>query len=328
MSRLKPLVPWVKVEDLANGGNQKVLDALRMGVDHREVKNLVRHLRGLDLRRIDLEHLKRILLPLTNGYLLGSMATNIDEPIYRAVRWSDKPTNRTQLSYPPSSVVPQGRVNSPGNSMFYGSAGCHSTILELAPDLGDRLAISKWRTKTNLHLICVGYTEQAFRDKGGMSRFAELPWVKQYAEDPLSKRKGNDFVHEYLAREFTKRVPANEVWRYKISATYAESVLGARSFGIQGSPAIELAGIVYPSTPNEANADNVALKPYIVDNYLEFVSVQYIEISQKAPGPTYSMRGLDFADSLSASGEIEWQNSFPPMLIAGTDHSGRFGEDG
>jgi hypothetical protein len=90
MSRLKPFVPRVKIEDLANGGNQKVLDALKMGVDHREAKKLMRYLRGLDLRRIDLEHLKSTLMPLTNGYFLGATATNIDEPIYRAVRWSDK----------------------------------------------------------------------------------------------------------------------------------------------------------------------------------------------------------------------------------------------
>lgn len=325
MNRLKPLVPKINIADMENGGNQKVIDALKAGVDHREVKKLVRHLRGLDLRRADFEYLKKMLMPLANGYFMGSATTNIEEPIYRAVRWSTKPTNKGQLSYPPPSVVPQGRANSPGNSMFYGSAGCHSTIIELAPDIGDRLAISKWRTKTHLHLACVGYTAQAFKEKAGMSRFEALPWVKHHAADPLSKKKGNSIVHEFLAHEFTKKVLGREGWKYKLSAAYSESLLGARSFGINGAPAIELAGILYPSTPNEANADNVALKSHIADNYLEFLSVQYIEISQKAVGPTYTMRGLDFANSLSETGEIEWQNSFPPELLAGTDHTTRYG---
>jgi len=39
------------------------------------------------------------------------------------------------------------------------------------------------------------------------------------------------------------------------------------------------------------------------------------------------MRGLDFEDSMSETGAINWQNSFPPRLIAGTDHTARYGKD-
>lgn len=326
MTPLKPSRPTLTIEDMKNGGNQKVLDVLNAGLDQNKLKKQVRHLKGLDLKHANFEYLKTLLMPLLNGYFIGSTATNIDEPIYRAVPWPTKPTNKKQLSYPPACKVKLGRANNPEKPIFYGSAGCHSTIMELAPNQGDRLVISKWRTKHNLDLVCVGYTEDAFKEKTGMNRFEALPWVKQHAADPLSHKQGNQFVHEFLAREFTKRVSTGKEWQYKISAVISELALNAMSFGINGTPAIEIAGVLYPSTPNEANADNVALKCSIADKYLEFVSVQYIEISKKTDRPEYTMQGLDFADSLSDTDDIQWKNSFPPQLIAGTDHTAKYGE--
>lgn len=323
MRSAKPFVPRLKIEDLMNGGSQKAVDSINAGADPRESKKLVRHLSGLDLKRAAFEYLKQALMPLMAGHFIGSTATNVAEPIYRAVPWSVKPTNKAQLGYPPHEIVLQGRANNPGKPIFYGSAGCHSTIMELEPNPGDRLVISKWRTKANLHLVCAGYSNE----KSGMTRYKELPWVKTYAADPLSQRKSNGVVHEFITHEFTKRVSTKERWKYKISAAISELMLNALSFGIGGAPTIELAGILYPSTPNECNADNVALRCHFADNYLEFVSVQYIEITQKTHGPTYSMRGLDFADSMSETGEINWQNLFPPRLIAGTDHTVRYSKD-
>lgn len=326
MRSIKSFRPTLTIADMKNGGNQKVLDVLTRGVDQKKLNKQVRHLKGLDLKHANFEYLKTLLVPLLNGYFMSSAVSNTEEPIYRGVPWPTKPTNIKQLSYPPANKVKLGRANNPEKPIFYGSAGCHSTIMEIAPNQGDRLAISKWRTKHNLNLVCVGYTEKAFKEKSGMNRFEKLPFVKQHAADPLSHKQGNQFAHEFLAREFTKRVPTGQEWQYKISAAISELALNALSFGINGAPVIEIAGILYPSTPNEANADNVALKYSIVDKYLEFVSVQYIEISKKTDRPEYTMQGLDFADSLSDTGAIQWKNSFPPQLFAGTDHTAKYGE--
>lgn len=312
------------IEDMANGGNQKVIDAITAGPDHKKSGKLIRSLRRLNLEHTDFEYLKSLLMPLTHGYFPASTATNIQEPIYRAVRCpEEKPYKISELGCPPPEKVKLGRANTPGNPVFYGSAGCHSTIMELAPNLGDRLAISKWRTKTNLHLICAGYTAEAFSAKTGLNRFESLPWVKHHASDPLSQKQGNQLIHEFIAHEFTKKVLDKEAWNYKISAAINELILNAKSFGLKGAPAIEIAGIVYPSSPNEGNADNVALKCEIAAEHLEFVHVQYIKISRKSDGPAYSMLGLDFANSLSVDGTIEWHNAYPSDRIAGTDHTVR-----
>ena len=324
----KPFVPTLNIEDLKNGGNQKAIHTIKAGVDLRAAKELARQLRRLDLRYTNFEYLKQALMPLMNGYFIGSTATNISEPIYRAVLCHDRPTLKSELGSPPPEKVGLGRANNPGKPMFYGSTGCHSTVMELAPAIGDRLAISKWQTKANLPLIFAGYTAAAFKEKAGMSRYENLPWVNTYATESLATKHGNNIVNEFIAHEFTKLVPKGEEWRYKISAAITELTLNAHSFGINGASAIELTGILYPSTPHEGNADNVALKARIAESALEFVSVQYIEISSKTAGPTYSMRGLDFADSISEAGEINWQNSFPPHRIAGTDHTARATGDG
>ncbi len=311
---------------MKNGNSSKVLDAVNTGIDLKKLKKLVRHVKALNLKETNFEYLKTILVPMLNGYFVSSAISNTEELIYRAVPWEKKPTNKTQLSYPPATKVRLGRANNPERPIFYGSAGCHSTILELEPNQGDRLAISKWRVKKNLNLVCVGYTENAFKGKSGMNRFEELPWIKQHAADHLSHKQGNHFVHEFLAREFTKRVTTGNEWQYKISAAISELAMNALSFGINGAPAIEIAGILYPSTPNEANADNVALKCSIADRYLEFVSVQYIEVSAKTDEHLYTIQGIGYADSLSDTGDIEWKSSFPPQVIAGTDLIAKYGE--
>ena len=323
MTPIKPFRPNLRLEDMINGGSPKLLNAINQGVDFKKCKKLVREIKALNLERTDFNYLKTALIPLLNGYFSSSVTSNTGELIYRAVPWQEKPTNKTQLSYPPAPIVKLGRANNPERPLFYGSAGCHSTILELNPKQGDRLAISKWRTNQNLNLFCVGYTETAFKGKSGINRFENLPWVKQHAADSSSNKHGNQFLHEFLAHEFTKRVTSGKEWQYKISAAISELAINALSYGVNDAPAIEIAGILYPSTPNEANADNVAVKCSIADLHLEFVSVQYIEVSGKTNDHLYTIQGIDYADSLSDTGDIEWKGSFPPRLFAGTDHNAR-----
>lgn len=316
----KSFKPALTLETLKKG-NVKASDAFKTQIALDELKRHVRYLRGLSLKHVDFDYLKSCLMPILHCYFHVSPSAEIGQFIYRAVPWAAKPTNKEQLGYPPASRVGEfGRANRPHAPLFYGSVGCHSTIVELAPNLGDRLAISKWRVQKSLNVACVGYTEKTFRGKAGISRWSEITWAKQHAEDHMARTPQNQLVHEFLAREFTKKVPKGKAWQYKMSAAICELLLKAHSFGLNGAPAIEIAGILYPSTPNEANADNLALRHSIADTRLEFVSVQYIEIFQKTNHPQYSMRGLDFADGLSATGEIQWKSTFPSNLIAGTDH--------
>lgn len=317
----------ITVKDMEAGRHQAFIQDVQSGPDLKRSKEIVRSLQRLHLETVDFDYLKLRVMHLMHAHVIASTTSNVHEPIYRAVRWSELPQNVVDLGCPPSERVPLGRANRQNSPVFYGSAGCHSTILELAPNLGDRLVISKWRTRSNLTLVCAGYSAEVLQGKSGLNRCESLPWVTQHAADSLSKKPGNQLVHRFIAREFTKTVPHDQPWRYKISAAISDVALNALSFEMLGNPRVNIAGIVYPSSPNEANADNVALKPEVATEQLEFVCVQYIEITQKTNAPAYSMHGLNFADTLSADGRIEWQNRFPENLIAGSDHTFEFLSD-
>jgi hypothetical protein len=321
MKRKKEFKPSITLEEMKSG-KVKLGDAFKWRLSLLEIKRHIKYLKRLSLRHVDFEYLKSQLVPLIHGYILHSPETNHGEYVYRAVPWPEKPIIKTQLSYPPSSKVREfGRANVINEPLFYGSAGCHSTILELSPNAGDRLAISKWRIQKPLHLAPVGYTHRTFKGKAGVERWEEISWATQYAEDPIVQTPENQIVHEFLAREFTKNVPGGKKWEYKISAAFSEYIMKSHAFGVNGSTPIEVEGILYPSVPNQVNADNVAIKPSVVDSCLEFVSVQYVEISRKTEVPEYTMVGLDYAESLSECGDILWQGVFPSSLIAGTDHT-------
>jgi hypothetical protein len=93
MRPIKQSKSTLDIEDMKNGGNQKVFDAINADFDQKELKKRVRLLKGLDLKHAQFDYLKKILIPFMNGYFVSSTATNIEEPIYRAVSWSTKPTN-------------------------------------------------------------------------------------------------------------------------------------------------------------------------------------------------------------------------------------------
>lgn len=316
---LKRIAPIFNLEDLKSG-KVEISEAMNRRLGAPDIKKHIKWLRGLSLNCSDFDFLKKQLLPLLHTYILIPPEVRVGEFIYRAVKRKEKPNTERDLSYPPAFIVENfGRANRPRRPIFYGSAGCHSTLLECTLVLGDRLAISKWRVKQPMYLAPAGYSLKYFKNKFGISRWNEISWANQYLNDPLAQTPENQLVHDFLAREFTKNV--DNPHHYKISAAFSELILDAISFEANGTAATELAGIIYPSVPNELNADNVALKPNIADSHLEFVNVQYVEIKKANQRPEYSCRGLDYASSLSDTGNIEWENKFPSFLAAGTDHT-------
>ncbi len=303
----------------------------------KELRKHIQAIKNLKLEVTDLDFLKEQLLPIVGSWLHISPIVNYGQLVFRGVHWGEKPINKKQLSYPPAEIIKTfQRVNRPHEPMFYCSVGCHSTILELAPQTGDRIAISTWRIIKPLYLNSLGYAEDIFRDAGS-SEWDKKWWVQRRNEDPqILYTNENKLVHDFLNREFTKKVLPNATSQYK--TTVAISELFLKELKLIGQPQIEnpytnqtepaddfsqleLSGLLYPSVANALNADNLALKPEIVDQCLELVSVQYIEIIKKAESKEeYESRGLDYSDTISNSGEIEWNGSFPDHLVAGTDY--------
>ncbi len=307
----------------------------------KELHKRIQAIKNLKLEVTDLDYLKEQLLPIARSYFYKSPIAQTDQLIYRGVLWREKPTNKKQFSYPPAEIIETfQRVNKPHEPMFYGSVGCHSTILELAPRTGDRIAISKWRVIKPLYLNSLGYAEDIFRDAGS-SEWAKKWWALRRNDDPeILFTNENKLVHNFFNREFTKKVPPNEAHQYKVTVAISELFLKELTFIGQPQienpytkliePAdvfsnIEFSGLLYPSVANRLNADNLALKPEAVDQSLELVSVQYVEITKKAESEDeYESHGLDYSETISNTGDIKWDGSFPDHLIAGTDYHMEF----
>lgn len=247
----------------------------------RELRHNIRYVKGLDLRRADLDYLKSKLLPIVGGYVHASPVVGVGELVFRAVPWEHRPVHKKDLSYPPAfKVRTYQRANRPGEPMFYGSVGSSATILELAPSTGTRLAISTWRVNKELYVVDFGYTEDNFR-RLKSDRWRQVWWAKSRKNGPEST-SANQLVHEFLSREFTRKVPRGAEWQYKLSVAVSEISLKAHSFrGTRPSwvpddiVGIRFNGVVYPSVATNAAADNIALTCDSADECLDFVAVHY-----------------------------------------------------
>jgi hypothetical protein len=237
-------------------------------------------------------------------------------------------------SYPPANKVGYGRCNRPGEPIFYGSVGSHAAIRELTPPTGARLALSMWRVNRLVLAVAIGYSEQVFAKLG--SQRSNVWWRQdnQTESVPLgATSRENLIVDRFLAKEFTKHVSEDEKWRYKLSiaiseaylkAPPADNVAGVEIPGLIRPPdsltGTTVGALVYPSIATNADNDNIAIKREVSDDCLTFAWVHYVEISRKADRiDEFEIKGLDFADRLSPSGEIQWTGSFPNTYAPGSD---------
>lgn len=294
-------------------------------------------LKALHLQRADLEYLKKQLVPILHHYVHPAPLIQPGERIFRAVLWSEKPKLKGQLSYPPAEIVTTyGRTNRPGEPIFYGSVGSTAAIQELVPATGARLALSMWRVTTPTMVASVGYSEDAFA-RLGSDRWPKIWWRREHGIEPVGFRTPeNKLLDNFLAREFTRRVPRNQGWQHKLSVAVSETYLNSKAGSFEGIAGLhvagltrpgetitelEVAGLVYPSIATGGNDDNVALKCANADACLELAWVQYIQIDRMTnKADEFTPKGLDFADSVSASGGINWLGAFPNTLCAGTDY--------
>jgi hypothetical protein len=192
-----------------------------------------------------------------------------------------------------------------------------------------------WRVTRAMPAVSLGYSEQAFA-RLGSSRWKEIWWRRETAMTPLGiQATTNKVLDAFLAKEFTRRVPKGQEWQHKLSVALAEvflkgkpaapeSIGGLHAAGVtrpgESIIGMEAAGLVYPSIATGAHDDNIALKCEWADSGLELAWVHYIEIARPtAKADEFTLKGLDFADSVSDSGGINWIGSFPNTLGPGTD---------
>jgi hypothetical protein len=247
-------------------------------------------IKTLDLRSASVEEIKTLLTAVFRGYQVVAPQFAPGIGLFRA-RICEKPANVRELSYPPPHVVGLGRVNQPGKPLLYCCTSRQAPFFEVRPPAATTLALVHWETTAPMLLNHVGYTSQAFRALGSARPHAG--WSDVPAEIPAID--GNVEVAEFISDLFTRVVPRGEEHVYKLTVAVAEKLFAVDLFD----------GLLYPTVPMRANADNIALKPIYADTHLRFLGAAFVRIDAERDF-AYDITVLDTAREVGTDGAIYW----------------------
>ncbi len=237
---------------------------------------------------------------------------NAKTVVYRGVPWDRRPDFIAQLSYPPFDKVRQlGRLNRPGQSVFYASVAPPGVFYELKARERSRIAFSEWEVMEPLWMHNLGYHADALARLGAAPNSARLPLTEPIPNETQHNKR----LRKKVALAFTMDVPAGFEYRYKQSVALTEfwcehhQKLPVYSDGPQKE---EIAGVVYPSLQMQGDADNVMFWPKFVHSSLALRHVQYVLI-EKADHTrlAFSFLSLALARGFVDGTSIEWRDDLP-----------------
>jgi hypothetical protein len=147
----------------------------------------------------------------------------------------------------------------------------------------------------------VGYTRQAFDALGSLRPSAG--WSLEPADIPTGQ--GNEEIAEFLGELFTRPVARGDEHAYKLTVAVAEKLFSDDLFD----------GLLYPTVPMRANADNFALKPRYADKHLRFLGAEFARIDSERDF-AYDITVLDTAAELGADGTIRWRGRLEQWVLS------------
>ncbi|MCK5272437.1 MAG: hypothetical protein KAJ52_07660 [Sedimentisphaerales bacterium] len=266
-----------------------------------EIQETIGELKKLDLQSADVNSLKRHISAICIGYMLQTPIIQAGRKLYRGIPWQEKPHEISRLSYPPEERVDKfHRAGRPNEPLFYCSTAREAVFYELGVHTEDRLVVSEWETTDSLLANNVGYAPDTIKKLG--SNRTMPTWSNN--ERPEGIEQNNLLVQQFLADEFTKIVPSGQEHEYKLSVAIAEHHFGPDMFD----------GLLYPAIAVRGNADNLAIKPMAVDEKLVLKKVEYIQVTDDSNG-SYKITMLDFANSFTEDGRIEWKGRLPHWVL-------------
>ena len=233
-----------------------------------EIKRILDEIAGTDLRTTDFELLKKTLMRLAKGLVLHAPIYHPGLTLYRGRLIKTRPETVCELAYPPPHLVADfGRAHRPKQPMFYLNSLRNAVFFELRPEAGDYLVMGHWKVIDQLFMFPVGYSQSVFHQ---MKSNRSMPTFGPDF-DPRLQEHRNMLLEEFFAEQFTKEVPREEPWQFKISAAIAENRLSLQ----------EADGVMYPTVAMRANSDNFALRPSadrkLILKKAEFVRVDAVE---------------------------------------------------
>ena len=269
-----------------------------------EIEERISEIDNVDLKESNIEQFNELLSLLFRGYELRAPRFNKGRELYRGIPYSEKPEKLDDLSYPPLEYAKINRASREGEQIFYCSNLESVPFFELNLEVGERLVVSKWKTSRKLFVNNVGYEDKTF-EKLKSGRKNGNWWDNM---NPVAKKNELDqnfMIRDYLASKFSRPIPPDNNDYYKLTIAIAEHHFSSEMFD----------GLIYPTIQMRGNADNFAIKKSFVDSGgLEFLEVYFIEITEVLDFK-YDIKRLDWANSISANGEIDWKGRIPQWTL-------------
>lgn len=261
----------------------------------------------IDLKNCDINEIKKYIRIMITGMHFIAQRFKPGLKLYRGRRFSKKPSNISELSYPqPQYIKNYQRVNCPGDPYFYCSLAREVPFFELDVIKGEYLALSTWITKTKLILNNIGYAKELFKSLHSKREESEIEKTRNNCK--ISDI--DDKIYKYLSTEFMKKVKVGYEYEYKTSIAIAECLLYSES-----KDAFNLDGLLYPTIMMRGNADNVVLnRNYLTQENVELKKVEFIRIDEIKEF-SYKVKTIDFATEFTSDGRILWKGRTPHWII-------------
>lgn len=266
-----------------------------------DIERAISEIAALNLSTSSVDDVLALIRKLGAGYAYQNLTIPAGRLIYRAIPYFDKPTYLKQLSYPPQEYAKLNRASLAGESLFYGTFHYATGLREIHAELGTRFVISRWKIQRDLTVTSVGFTDEAFE----LMRALRKNTINALGDIIYTNQEENVAVHNFLAAKFTQDVPSDQQELYKLTIAIARFLHDPKT-----------QGMIYPSIAARANAENIILRPEVVDEEaIRFDRVIYAEVSGITEDYRhFGLHGRDSANSIYPNGQIAWSG-----LIRGVD---------
>lgn len=277
----------------------------------KKVNEVLAALRSLDLETAEIDKIKSLLREL-RFHMSVMKKLKSGKAICRSLLFENGeiPISVDRISYNKNPGQIFGRATYKGKTAFYGAIATeimqnyYTTPLEILSfrkGCIERLQVvsGKWILQSDCWFVFLGGKLDYLCNEGKIRHQC----FSEYLAQSDSNSESFKLVDDFLCEEFSKKVPEDEPWRYKISATYAEMLKE------EGH-----AGLIFPSVDTNGAGLNIVLFPGAVNNGL-------IKLESAIYGTFYNRYGdyaNDFTLRASPNGEkLVWSEIYftlpPPM---------------
>lgn len=255
-----------------------------------QIEDLANQIKRSNDPKLIEDRLKKIV----EQYDIVSFECKYSRPYFRArVVENSKPFSHvSELTYPPSNLVNEGRVNEKGDPFLYLSFNASTALAEIKAKEGDIVQISTFLPKSRPpRAIMIGEYDRI--SKSNISFLPKLvPYVKKILDD--LEKKGNFHLHCFLYPDLffdeILRMPNASKTKYVHSRILARLLLRKSK---------NFEGIMYHSIANTGSY-NLAMPADKADELLKFEHTILVKVNKVF---SYSM--FDYEPVLMPKGKTE-----------------------